>query len=106
MLDVGHDIHIMTIGSHTVPWTVTVLISLISCLLFIDETPAVFHCTLPPPSNTILEFRCRDSSCGALESGEKAATLAEEDYSVDPNFFDKGYSMAGSTGFKVRYYVV
>jgi hypothetical protein len=70
--------------------------------LLVNETLAVFYCALPPPCNTILEFRCRDSSCGALESGEEAATLAEEDYTVDPNFFDEGYSMAGSTGFKVR----
>ena len=88
--------------SHSVPWPITVLISLTTYRLPIDETLAVFYCALPPPCNTILEFRCRDSSCGALESGEEAATLAEEDYSVDPNFFDEGYSMAGSTGFKVR----
>jgi len=75
---------------------------IITYRLLIDETLAVFYCALPPPCNTILEFRCRDSSCGALESGEETATLAEEDYSVDPNFFDEGYSMAGSTGFKVR----
>ena len=79
--------------------------NIISCLVSTRRRwtiLAVFHCSLPPPYNTILEFRCRDSSCGALEAGEEAATLADEDYSVDPNFFDEGYSMAGSTGFKVR----
>lgn len=63
---------------------------------------AVFHCNLPDPLNAKLEFYCREPSCGALEGEEKAAKLAEEDYTVDPNFFDEGYSMAGSTGFKVR----
>jgi hypothetical protein len=70
----------------------------------------VFRCNLPPgPLNddatakeTTLEFRCRGPSCGALEAEEDAAVLDEEDSSVvDPNFFDRGYSMAGSTGFKV-----
>lgn len=61
----------------------------------------VFHCNLPDPLNAKLEFYCREPSCGALEGEEKAAKLAEEDYTVDPNFFDEGYSMAGSTGFKI-----
>ena len=66
---------------------------------------AVFYCNLPgqSQSNTKLEFNCREPSCGALERDEKAAKLADDDYTVDPNFFDVGYSMAGSTGFKVGY---
>ena len=63
-----------------------------------------FYCNLPSQSNTKLEFNCREPSCGALERDEKAAKLADDDYTVDPNFFDSGYSMAGSTGFKVGYH--
>ena len=65
-----------------------------------------FYCNLPSQSNTKLEFNCREPSCGALERDEKAAKLADDDYTVDPNFFDVGYSMAGSTGFKVGYHYV
>ncbi|KAL3763870.1 hypothetical protein ACHAW5_000416 [Stephanodiscus triporus] len=69
----------------------------------------IFRCNLPPgpldddtKAKTTLEFRCRGPSCGALEAEEDAAVLDEEDRAVvDPNFFDPGYSMAGSTGFKV-----
>lgn len=62
----------------------------------------IFRCNLPPPNdNKTLQFNCREPSCGALEGEETAATLTDEDYAVDPNFFDSGYSMAGSTGFKV-----
>mmetsp|Transcript_32897 Transcript_32897/g.59331 ORF Transcript_32897/g.59331 Transcript_32897/m.59331 type:complete len:327 (+) Transcript_32897:111-1091(+) len=64
-------------------------------------TFVIFHCNLPGPLNTELEFNCREPSCGALEGDEKAAKLADDDYTVDPNFFDEGYSMAGATGFKV-----
>lgn len=65
-------------------------------------TSVIFHCNLPGSStHTKLEFNCREPSCGALEGGEEAAMLEDEDYAVDPNFFDEGYSMAGSTGFKV-----
>lgn len=62
-------------------------------------TLVVFQCNLP--SKTKLEFSCREPSCGALEVEEESAQLADEDYAVDANFFDEGYSMAGSTGFKV-----
>ena len=65
-------------------------------------TSVIFHCNLPKPNLDIkLEFNCREPSCGALEGEEEAAKLDDEDYTVDPNFFDEGYSMAGSTGFKV-----
>jgi len=64
-------------------------------------TFVIFHCNLPYPLNKHLEFNCREPSCGALEGEEEAAKLADEDYTVDPNFFDEGYSMAGATGFKV-----
>jgi predicted nicotinamide N-methyase len=60
----------------------------------------IFHCNLKNGTNN-LEFNCREPSCGALEGEEKAATLTDEDYTVDPKFFDEGYSMAGKTGFKV-----
>lgn len=60
----------------------------------------IFHCNLP--SGREIEFSCREPSCGALEGEEKVVTLTDEDYAVvDPNFFDEGYTMAGSTGFKV-----
>mmetsp|Transcript_34317 Transcript_34317/g.83006 ORF Transcript_34317/g.83006 Transcript_34317/m.83006 type:complete len:307 (+) Transcript_34317:188-1108(+) len=61
----------------------------------------VFRCNLPTRLNTNLEFYCREPSCGALDGKENAAELSEEDYMVDPNFFDEGYDLAGSTGFKV-----
>ncbi|KAL3817078.1 hypothetical protein ACHAXA_000128 [Cyclostephanos tholiformis] len=67
----------------------------------------IFRCNLPPQDDATtdentLEFRCRGPSCGALDSKEDAAELDEEDLSiVDQNFFDLGYSMAGTTGFKV-----
>jgi len=69
-------------------------------------TSVVFHCNLPIPTGnntSILElaFNCREPSCGALEDKEEAATLSDEDYQVDANFFDAGYSLAGATGFKV-----
>lgn len=62
-------------------------------------TFVIFHCKTP--LNERLEFCCREPSCGALEEKENAAQLTDDDYTVDPNFFDEGYSMAGSTGFKV-----
>ncbi|KAL7540359.1 hypothetical protein ACHAWF_006657 [Thalassiosira exigua] len=66
-----------------------------------DAIPVVvFHCNLPG-QRPLLKFNCREPSCGALEGGEDAAKLSDEDYTVDPNFFDDGYSLAGSTGFKV-----
>ena len=70
----------------------------------------VFHCNLrfpsdestPASTNTaLLKFHCREPSCGALVQGEEAVTFSDEDYAVDPNFFDEGYSLAGMTGFKV-----
>lgn len=62
----------------------------------------IFKCNLPHQHQQhILEFNCREPSCGALEGEEEGAVLSEDDYAVDPNFFDEGYSMAGSTGFKV-----
>ena len=60
----------------------------------------IFKCNLPHQQH-LVEFNCREPSCGALEGEEKGAVLSEDDYAVDPNFFDEGYSMAGTTGFKV-----
>ena len=81
---------------------------LISCVYQLIGSVSLvdFYCNLPSQSNTKLEFNCREPSCGALERDEKAAKLADDDYTVDPNFFDVGYSMAGSTGFKVGYHYV
>jgi len=64
-------------------------------------TSVIFKCNLPHQQQHVLEFNCREPSCGALEGEEEGAVLSEDDYAVDPNFFDEGYSMAGSTGFKV-----
>jgi len=61
----------------------------------------LFYCNLPGLKTQTLEFSCREPSCGALEGDEEAATLTDDDYIVDPNFFDDGYTMAGKTGFKV-----
>ena len=66
-------------------------------------TSVVFHCNLPDEDEiNTLTFSCREGSVGVLENGEEAAKLSDEDYTVDPNFFDTTYTMAGSTGFKVR----
>jgi hypothetical protein len=54
-----------------------------------------------------LSFQCREPSCGALLGDEPPAVWESyeeevEHYgTVDPNFFDEGYTMAGTTGFKV-----
>ncbi|KAL9189703.1 hypothetical protein ACHAXT_009378 [Thalassiosira profunda] len=60
-----------------------------------------FHCNLPGPDDVTLQFNCREPSCGALEGDEAAAELRDDQYAVDANFFDKGYDLAGATGFKV-----
>ena len=73
-----------------------------------DVAPSViFSCNiLPSPKHhdnlqvPVLEFVCRDPSCGALLPTEDAVVV-EEDERVDPNFFDSGYTLAGRTGFKV-----
>ena len=65
-------------------------------------TSVIFKCNLPAHQQQhIVEFNCREPSCGALEGEEEGAVLSEDDYAVDPNFFDQGYDLAGSTGFKV-----
>lgn len=61
----------------------------------------IFRCNLPDINTTTLEFSCREPSCGVLEGEEEAAILTDDDYVVDPTFFDDGYTMAGKTGFKV-----
>lgn len=83
-----------------------ILLYLVYYQLIVSVSLLDFYCNLPSQSNTKLEFNCREPSCGALERDEKAAKLADDDYTVDPNFFDVGYSMAGSTGFKVGYHYV
>ena len=69
----------------------------------------LFHASLPTchqeheglSSPSSLSFDCREPSCGALEDGEEAVLLSDDDYQMDSNFFDQGYSLAGATGFKV-----
>lgn len=66
-------------------------------------TSVIFHCNLPDEYKiNNLSFSTREPSVGALEKDEESAKLSDEDYVVDPNFFDATYTMAGSTGFKVR----
>jgi hypothetical protein len=83
-----------------------------------------FHSTLPP-STTLssgretLEFRCREPSCGVLTCDEPRTTTTtattttmvaskqqdddddEGEEAVDPFMFEKGYTLAGRTGFQV-----
>ncbi len=67
-----------------------------------------FYCSAPPSSistlTTDLKFNCRKRSIGVLENHE--AKVDDKDLetayeTVDPNFFDKGYTLAGATGFQV-----
>jgi hypothetical protein len=84
-----------------------------------------FHCTLPPGTTLsngrdTLEFRCREPSCGVLTSDEPRTTTTitttivaskqeqqqdddddEKAVAVDPFMFEKGYTLAGRTGFQV-----
>ena len=67
-----------------------------------SDLPVIFHCSLPPSASRVKQytFGCRKPSFDALSSGEESV----EDFdasAVDPNFFDVGYSLAGSTGFCV-----
>ena len=65
-----------------------------------------FHCS-PPPSSELtgnLKYNCRKRSMGVLVEEEarvddKDLELAYE--TVDPNFFDAGYTLAGATGFQI-----
>lgn len=58
-------------------------------------------------SRALLNFHCREPSCGALQDDEIPASwdTTEEELehygAVDPNFFEGGYTMAATTGFKV-----
>lgn len=66
----------------------------------VDGMPTVvFQCNLP--LGKVLEFSCREPSCGALEQEEEAAVIPDEDYVVNPDFFNDDLTMAGVTGFKV-----
>lgn len=77
-----------------------------------DVVPAViFACNLPPHNeddstannkSKVLEFVCREPSCGALLPAERTVVREEHDeVPMDPNFFDQGYTLAGRTGFQV-----
>ena len=77
----------------------------------------LFHCTLPQDHNNTttnnnnkkkgLEFWCRGPSVDVLLTDEKEENINDDDdedgteIMVDPNFFDKGYTLAGRTGFQV-----
>jgi hypothetical protein len=61
-----------------------------------------FHCKLTTGRD--LEFNCRDSSSGVLvkDFDEKHVSADQKlKGQVDHNFFDKGYTLAGSTGFQI-----
>lgn len=61
----------------------------------------VFFCTIPDHR---LEFSCRGRSVGVLNDKEAAVSneeLEEATATVDPFFFDKGYTLAGRTGFQI-----
>ena len=69
------------------------------------STVVAFECTVANqrqqrqrPSRLL--FACREPSCGVL-AGTEAAAIKEDDGAVDPSFFDRGYTMAGRTGFQV-----
>jgi predicted nicotinamide N-methyase len=92
-----------------------------------DDLPVTFYCTVPiignededdnhdadgnissgrkqrtKTSTTTLYFGCRRPSFGVLTSNEDRLQEGEYDASsVDRNMFDKGYTLAGSTGFCV-----
>lgn len=85
---------------------------------FIGRSGVSFFCTLPEGKGidgkndagkldgSRLTFSCRDRSSGVLESQELAITNDQYEAtlnatSVDPFFFDAGYTLAGRTGFQV-----
>lgn len=65
-----------------------------------------FLCS-PPPSSALtrnLKFNCRKRSIGVLVEEEAKVDdkdLEEAYETVDPNFFDAGYTLAGATGFQI-----
>jgi hypothetical protein len=66
-----------------------------------DVGSVTFYFTL---NNKRLVFSCRNRSVGALlydEQAVKDEELEEVNQTVDPNFFDNGYTLAGRTGFQV-----
>lgn len=63
-----------------------------------DDLPVTFYCRFPDGQRLV--FGCRKPSFGVLTQKEERV----EDFdvsAVDPNFFDEGYTLAGSTGFCV-----
>ena len=61
----------------------------------------LFFCTTPTQR---LEFSCRGRSVGVLNDKETVVSneeLEEATATVDPFFFDKGYTLAGRTGFQI-----
>lgn len=87
-----------------------------------DDLPIIFLCTIAaetmskaatakccdptstnecPPGKLTLRFGCRRPSFDSvLNKGEQSVTNFD-DSAVDPNLFDSGYTLAGSTGFCV-----
>jgi hypothetical protein len=86
---------------------------------FVGRSGVSFFCTLPRGKHvdskngsiTVndchrLTFSCRGRSSGVLESQESAITndqyeATQNATTVDPFFFDEGYTLAGRTGFQV-----
>jgi len=73
-----------------------------------DVGTVTFTCTVPPhqqkeEEKELLIFSCRGRSVGMLlESEEVAEENEEEEFEkVDCHFFDKGYTLAGKTGFQI-----
>jgi predicted nicotinamide N-methyase len=68
--------------------------------------PVIFHCSFPIRKDDSLRYQftfgCRRPSYGVLNGTEDSVDEGDFDASAgDPNFFDKGYTLAGSTGFCV-----
>jgi predicted nicotinamide N-methyase len=73
------------------------------CLEYIEEGEVgnvMFRATLPDQLNDIT-LSCRGRSVGYLEEGETAVKDEDLVDSVDPFFFDSGYTSAGRTGFQI-----
>lgn len=59
----------------------------------------LFYCNTPDRGKN-LYFGCREPSCGVLVDKEAKAEKSEDGF-VDPFFFEKGYTLAGKTGWQV-----
>lgn len=66
-----------------------------------DPASVLFHCTQPSEQQQPLIFRCREPSCGVLVGDEPRAIKNDDDDSMDPFFFDTGYTLAATTGWTI-----